>query len=207
MVLGKPIKKTLYNKGNKMKKFLLLTILLMVTVAMMSPATNAQSEDPEGGPVAFVAMLSGFIDNNYETTKFGGGGKVGGIVSLDKSKGLFARVVYNKFNVNVDSVQASQSLDVAGMLVWDFGRRWDFYVLAGGSSKISGPSLGTDWSGGFGGSKVIWTQDSEPNLMYPAIAKLFVELNLNDGDPETIGNYAQINIGFTISPPVWKSRL
>lgn len=181
-----------------LKLFIVLILPMLLMTCFMQPVA-AQEDVPEQSPFAFVLMGSGFVEDNFDQDTWGGGVKLGFLQKLDKTKGLYLRTLYSRFEFGEKSA-LTHSLDYSLLLKWYAGRKWDIYMNLGASTHIGGEFSGTDPIGGVGFSRIIYTDDSGNNTK-PFTAKAFFEIDLADSDGQLAGNYAQVNIGFTLARP------
>ena len=177
-----------------------MTDLIPFRAAPMAIPVMAQEEAP--APINLVLMGSGFYDGNGETTDgikddWGAGFKIG--LDTKIGAGLTGRLLYNK--IKVGAAKSAKSLQATLLREWYVGKQWGFYLTGGTENYIEGSS-GIDMVGGFGASRVILTDKSE-NYKTPLIIRGFAEILFTDAEDETSssGNFAQINLGITISKP------
>lgn len=180
------------------KLFTLIAFMLLL-VMISSMSANAQTEQPEQSPFAIVLMGTGYVQDDFDQNTWGGGVKLGYLMQLDKTKGLYIRSLYSRFTFGEEN-ELTHSLDNSLLLEWYAGRKWNIYMNLGASTHIGGEFSGTDPVGGIGFSRIIYTDDSGNNTK-PFTVKTFLEVDLADSDGQTTGNYAQVNIGFTLARP------
>ena len=184
-----------------MKKILLALIILVMAMPVMA-------QDVEMSPLTGVVMGSAYYDvdgvfNDGSDSRWGGGAKVGFLVDLGGDRGLYLRTVYNK--ITVGNSQSTQSMQVAMLIDWYVGKKWSFYINAGGENYLGGGDYtGTDPFAGVGFSRIIWSND-DPSWQFQPVVKMFAEVLMTDSeDISPTGNYAQLNVGFTFSKPLKK---
>ena len=169
------------------------TILCTVTLVMLLyPGISAR--DTQKAPLYGVVSGSVITSNNFGDVS--GGYRVGILVPIDDGRGLSMRTLYTKAQWGDDRLE---SMQVAGLLSWYAGKKWDFYVVVGRDAWLSGDEKGSDWIGGFGATRRIYT-DRDPKYLIPFTIDVFFDYSSDDTDGE--GNVNQINFGLQFSRPV-----
>lgn len=180
-----------------MKK-LLLALLLLALVAIPLKVTFAQAPTP--GPLAVVAMGSGWIDKEIDGDGWGAGIKLGGQVTLDSDRDWTLRTVYTRMSFGDEPDIGS--ITISGLSRWGMGKKWDIYLTYGAEAYTSGPFTGSDPFAGIGAARTLWTGPTE-GLQHPMFIKGFIEFTAADAeDLNGVSSYMQINIGITMSKPV-----
>jgi len=176
-----------------MKVFLLLLMLAVVPISV-----SAQNDV---APISGVVMGSGFVEDNLDGSTWGGGLKFGFQTSLDADRSLSLRTMYNRFEFG-PAERSGEAFTIAVLSQWWLGKKWSLYIMPGTENYVGdGDFSGTDWFGGIGFTRLIWTDGAE-GWSIPAQAKVFAEVVFVDADAQPTGNYFQMNIGLLFSKPV-----
>lgn len=177
-----------------MKRLLILTaiLLLLPFTVTIKAGTHA--------PLKAVIMGTALVDDGFDADTWAGGVKVGTMVSIDESKGLYLRTMFTRsaFGPSQSDVQ---SISTAVLMDWFLGKEFGFYMTLGGESYISGDFTGTDGFAGFGLTRSLWSSD-DPAYKVPPQVDIFVEAMVQDGDSKQMGSLMQFNIGLTLTKSV-----
>lgn len=178
-------------------KRMLLAVLLLTLVAMPLQVSFGQEATP--GPLAIVAMGSGWVDKNIDRDGWGAGFKLGGQVTLDSDRDWTLRTVYTRMSFG--NGPEVGSVAISGLNTWGLGKKWDLYITYGAEAYTEGPFTGSDFFGGIGTARTLWTGPTE-GLQNPMFLKGFIELTGADAETVGVSSYLQVNVGITLSKPV-----
>jgi len=171
------------------KKFcLILAILCLLPISM-----KAEEKAPLYGVMAGTVLGV----NNFE--HISGAIQTGFTVSVDAQKGLMFRTLYTKAHWGkVDF----QSIRFAPLLSWYAGKKWEFYIIAGGEGWQAEGETGTNLFLGVGTWHRIYTGSTD-DWVVPFVVDAFVDYTSdNTGTPYE--NVNQLTFGFQFSKPIKK---
>ena len=166
-----------------MKRLVLFLLFLLV------PYMVARAE-----PFGFVASGGVWTDDAFETA--GGGFLTGFIFPVDAGRGLYGRTQYHQFNIGDN--KPVQSVDVSFLLTYNLGKRYDIFFHVGGEEYLSGAD-GTQFIGGFGLDKTIWTVKRE-GYSVPYTFKVFTDIAFVDNEFEPTGQHLKAFLGLVFYP-------
>ena len=167
----------------------LLTALVVTMV--MSGVAGAEDRPALYGEISF----SGVTDSDFRNLS--GGWHTGLVIPIDSDRGLMMRTLYTKAQWGD---LALESMQVSGLLSWYAGKSWDFYILVGREAWMTGDMSGSDWLGGLGVSRRIYTADGD-EWAVPFTIDACIDFS-SDDTPD--GAISRINVSFRFSKPVKK---
>ena len=168
-----------------MKRFLILAILLILLI----PVGQLLAE-----PICFV--WSGGVWTDSKLNDAGGGFLSGIKANLDESRGLSIRTLYHQFNFGHEP---AKSIATSALLEFSLGKKYDIYFLVGPEFNMSGAS-GTNFIGGAGMHKPVWTGAVTKSTLNPWSFGVFLETNYADNDFAGTDGYFKIFGGLTFTP-------
>lgn len=169
-----------------MKRLIFLAMLLILLV----PVGQLMAE-----PVSFV--WSGGVWTDAKLNEAGGGFLSGIKANVDEGKGLSIRTLYHQFNFGHDP---AKSIATTALLEYSLGKRYEIYFLVGPEFNMSGAE-GTNFIGGAGFSKPIWTGEViKDKTLNPWTFGVFLEINYADNDFVGGDGYFKVFGGLTFTP-------
>ena len=164
----------------KLIKILLTTLTLGLSLLVTAGPTYAQLTG-----CAYASMQT---NDKFKTNDFGG--RLGFIVPVDSSRGMYMRTVFGQIDIGQDSTITT--IQPTMLMKWYLGRSWDLWWTVGADVYTGGPNGGLDMASGLGVSRKISDK-----------LTIWSEVSMTDAGGTYTGSYAQINLGlaFTAGSP------
>lgn len=172
-------------------KLFIAAIVFVLTLGA-SPSA-AQTEIPIEPPYSVLTLGAAGIEGG----NWSGGFLFGGEYPVAKSGDIALRFMYSQLNWTPGA--PLRVLSPATIVNFDLGKGWEMHLVSGGEFYVSGENDGGAFFGGLGVERSFLTLTNDAGNS--GSLSLLGELTMTGAGAKETGDYWQLKLGVTVSPP------